>query len=89
MVGTIWRKPARPLAAGTLRSRTMMVMMTAMTPSEKASSRAGEALALGMIGVKGVAVYGLGMQHTTWEGEMGGFGLEFTHDTNSRAFRSR
>jgi hypothetical protein len=37
---SIWRL-AEPVVWGTLSSSTMMVMMTAMTPSEKASRRAG------------------------------------------------
>ena len=37
--GNSRRRPFIPSAAGTLISNTITVMMTAMTPSEKASSR--------------------------------------------------
>jgi hypothetical protein len=47
-VGRTARRPARPFSWGTLSSSTMMVMMTAMTPSEKASRRAGELMRFGM-----------------------------------------
>ena len=35
------RRPAQPSCAGTFNSSTMMVIITAITPSEKASRRAG------------------------------------------------
>ena len=45
-VGNTARNPATPSCVGTFNSSTMMVMMTAITPSEKASRRAGLRLAL-------------------------------------------
>src|SRR6266851_4003349 len=41
-MGARVRRPGRPSSWGILSSRTMMVMMTAMTPSEKASRRVVE-----------------------------------------------